>query len=81
LLACLEKVVCVPTSVHHIAGALGKRVEIITPPVKNKEAENLSPWDYSTHYNDGNLLWYSNSRVFEDVQAWKRSRAIATDVH
>jgi hypothetical protein len=70
----LDRVICVPTSVHHIAGALGKRVEIIVPDVKNKEAENLSPWDYSTLYNEGKLLWYANTRVFPDVNAWRAAQ-------
>jgi hypothetical protein len=74
LCAVLQKVVCVPTSVHHIAGALGQRVEIIVPEVKNKEAENLSPWDYSTLYNDGKLLWYADAQVYKDVASWKAAR-------
>jgi hypothetical protein len=74
LASVLERVVCVPTSVHHLAGALGKRVEIIVPEKKNPDHLNLSPWDYSTHYNDGNLLWYSNAQVFADVKAWKAAQ-------
>jgi hypothetical protein len=67
----LEKVVCVPTSVHHMAGAIGKKVEIIVPENKNPDALNLSPWDYSTKYNEGKLLWYPDARVFESVAAWR----------
>jgi hypothetical protein len=71
LCSVLEKIVCVPTSVHHLAGAAGAKVEIIVPEVRNAEAENLSPWDYSTAYNGGKLLWYPDARVFENVAAWK----------
>lgn len=75
LCAVLERVVTVPTSVHHFAGALGQRVEIVCPEKRNPEADNLSPWDYSTKYNDGKLPWYANTQVFESVGAWKeRSR-------
>ena len=72
LCSVLEKVVCVPTSVHHIAAAQGKRVEIIAPEIGNDEALNLSPWDYSHHYNGGKLLWYADAQVFETVGDWKR---------
>jgi hypothetical protein len=71
LISVLKKVVCVPTSVHHIAGALGKRVEIISPENRNQDALNLSPWDYSTRYNGGNLPWYLNAQVFESLEKWK----------
>jgi hypothetical protein len=73
LCSVLKGVVCVPTSVHHLAGALGKRVEIIVPSVRNHEAENKSPWDYSTRYNDGKLLWYPDVQVFPSLAAWKVS--------
>lgn len=73
LCSVLEKIVCVPTSVHHMAGALGKRVEIVVPAVRNPEADNKSPWDYSTRYNEGKLPWYANARVFPGVADWKAS--------
>ena len=75
LCSVLSRVVCVPTSVHHLAGAAGTRVEIIQPAERNKEAENLSPWDYSTRYNGGRLLWYPNAHVYESIAAWRASSA------
>lgn len=71
LVSVLHRVVTVPQSVHHFAGALGKRTEIIVPVVRNPEALNLSPWDYSTSYNDGRSLWYPDARVFRSVAEWK----------
>lgn len=71
LCAVLERVVTVPTSVHHIAGALGKRVEIIVPDPATAEAVNMCPWDYSTAYNGGKLLWYRNAQVFKDLHEWR----------
>lgn len=70
LCSVLERVVTVPQSVHHMAGALGKRVEIIVPEIRNDEALNLSPWDYSTVYG-GKLPWYADARVYESVAQWK----------
>lgn len=68
----LEKVVTVPQSIQHFAGAVGTRVEIIQPKSKNKDAENLSPWDYSTLYNEGKLPWYKDARVFASVSEWQK---------
>lgn len=67
----LAKVVTVPQSVHHFAGAVGTRVEIIVPDVPNEEAMNLSPWDYSTAYNGGKLLWYPDAQVYANSRHWK----------
>ena len=75
LTSVLEKIVCVPNTVHHLAAAQGKRVEIIVPERKNPEARNLSPWDYSLAYNGGKLPWYRDAQVFEDVSAWRASCA------
>lgn len=77
LCSVLERVVCVPTSVHHVMGALGGRVEIIVPEKKNPDALNLSPWDYSTKYNDGKLLWYANAQVYDSVSLWKSDLRLA----
>lgn len=71
LCSVLERVVTVPQSVHHMAGALGVRTEIIVPEIRNDEALNLSPWDYSTLYG-GKLPWYANARVYESVAGWKK---------
>jgi len=71
LCSVLEKVVCVPTTVHHIAGALGKRVEIIVPEEKSDEVVSSLRWDYPI----GRLPWYANAEVFADASAWKRSCA------
>ena len=71
LVSVLGKVVTVPTSVHHIAGALGKRTEIIVPELKNEEIETGFRWDYPV----GKLPWYADATVFADVASWKRSCA------
>ena len=72
LCAVLTKVVTVPQSVQHFAGAQGVRTEIITPTLKG-EALNLSPWDYSTWYDNGRLPWYANAQAFKDIPSWRDS--------
>jgi len=67
----LDKVVTVPTSVHHISGGLGKRTEIILPEIEG--LQNAIPWDYPTKYNDGKLLWYKDAQVFETIDSWRSS--------
>ncbi len=71
LCSVLKKIVTIPTTVHHLAGALGKRVEIIVPEIRNDEALNTSPWDYSTRYNHGRLLWYLDAQVFDNIETWR----------
>jgi hypothetical protein len=71
LCSVLGKVVTVPTTVHHIAGALGKRTEIIVPERKAGEVISHLRWDYPV----GRLPWYANAEVFADVASWKRSCA------
>lgn len=74
LVSVLDRLVTVPQSVHHVAGALGKKVEIVIGH-KDREAENLSPWDYSTLYNGGRLPWYADARAFKSVEEWRSSGA------
>lgn len=71
LCAVLSKVVTVPQSVHHMAGAIGAKVEIIVPEIPNTVAVNKSPWDYPTAYNHGKLPWYPDAQVFRNVAEWK----------
>lgn len=79
LCSVLSKVVTVPQSVHHFAGAVGTKVEIIVPETRNQEAMNLSPWDYSTLYGGGKLPWYADARVYASVADWKKRTARPAD--
>lgn len=68
LCSVLNRVVTVPTSVHHFAGALGKRVEIIRP--ETDAARNQVKWDAMP----GPLPWYPNAHVYDDIAAWKAAQ-------
>lgn len=69
-LSVCERLVTVPTSAHHLAGASGVLTEIIDPPLPGVEQTQIK-WDYPI----GKLLWYPNATVFRDVQHWKDARS------
>lgn len=51
LIAALDEVVTVTTSVAHVCGAMGKKVHVIVPSVPQ--------WRYAYHFNEGReMLWY-----------------------
>jgi len=72
LCSVLERVVCVPSSIHHFAGALGAKTEIIVPPYGSGEMKTQLPFDYSTAYG-GKLPWYPNAQVYKSLDHWKRA--------
>jgi hypothetical protein len=57
LVSVLDRVVTVPQTVHHIAGSLGKKVQIVVPTTLG--VENQIPWDYPL----GKLPWYKDATV------------------
>jgi hypothetical protein len=69
ILSVADRLVTVPQTAHHIAGALGKRVDIICPELPG-EITNQVQWDYSALL--GRLPWYANATVYHDVADWKR---------
>lgn len=74
LVTVMERVVTVPTSVHHIAGAAGVNTQIIVPPYGSQDRPedcNQVHWDYSTLYADGRLPWYASARVYKDIDTWR----------
>jgi len=65
----LSKVVTVPQSVMHFAGACGKRVEVLWP--EEIGIENQFPFDWGILYNDGKLPWYPDVQTFQTFEDWK----------
>ncbi len=56
LVAALDKVATVTTSVAHVCGALGRKAHVLVPAV--------SQWRYAYHFNDGKeLIWYPADSV------------------
>lgn len=70
----LEKVVTVPQSIHHFAGAVGTKVEIITPPSGSGDVEGQIIWDRSPLYNGGKLPWYKDVTVYPSLKHWKSKK-------
>lgn len=74
LASVLDRVVTVPQSMHHFAGAVGTKVEIITPPLGSGEVEGQIIWDRSPLYNHGKLPWYKDVTVFSSMEEWKKRK-------
>ena len=56
LVAALDKVASVTTSVAHVCGALGRRAHVLVPSV--------AQWRYAYHFNGGSeLIWYPKDSV------------------
>lgn len=73
LCSVLEKVVTVPTSVQHFAGAVGTKVEIVVP---NNVATQIH-WDYPASDSGNYLPWYPDARVWSSLKTWKDSHVEA----
>jgi hypothetical protein len=67
LCSVLERVVTVPTTVHHLAGAQGAKIEIIIPPEGSGEVINQVRWDTPL----GKLPWYPDVQVYSSINEWK----------
>jgi hypothetical protein len=70
LCSLLERVVCVPSTIHHLAGAVGCAVDVIWPEVPG-EVLNQVPWSHPP----GKLAWYPNVTVWSTLREWKASHA------
>ena len=71
LCSVLDRVVTVPTSVHHFAAGVGTKVEIIAPEVIGEP--NQIPWDYPLPDNAEfhKLPWYKDATVFLNIDTWR----------
>jgi hypothetical protein len=75
LCSVLERVVTVPTSVQHFAGAVGSQVEIIVP---DNVATQIH-WDYPSSPTGNPLPWYPDARVWDSLDHWRQSHADQAD--
>lgn len=74
LCSVLDRVVTAPMSIHHVAGAVGTKVEIITPEIPG-EVVNQIRWDHSIFISNGRLPWYPDITVFHNVEDWRNNHA------
>jgi hypothetical protein len=70
IMANLERVVTVPQTVVHFAGAVGCPVEVILPPVGSSRIEDQFRWRYIDP-----MPWYSNVRVHERLHSRARAES------
>ncbi len=80
LCSVLGRVVTVPQSAMHFAGAVGTKVECIEPQIQGAEGRTI--WDRVHYYNDAKAPWYRDCRFFQSVADWKKHQAArANDSH
>ena len=68
LLANLEKVITVSTTVAHLASAMGKNVEVILAPMNGRH-RNLLPFRWGRGHGQPSS-WYPSSRVFSGMSEY-----------
>jgi hypothetical protein len=74
LVSVLEKVVCVSTTVAHIAGALGKKVEVILAPLQTARSKNQLNWRWGL--NKPTSPWYNSALVYRNLDEWRKYHRI-----
>lgn len=79
LVNCLDSVVSVPTTVIHIAGALGKECHVIRPPdiypgdLKDKPGlHNRLRYEFGRW--TGQMAWYRSVQLYKDLQAFRKAK-------
>ncbi len=77
LISVLEKVVCVPTSVMHFAGGLGKKCEIILTHKETELAVDgvVDELDFHVAKDEHNRsVFYANQFIYDTIESWKRRK-------
>jgi hypothetical protein len=70
LISQLDKVICVSTTVAHIAGAVGTPVDVILAPQLTRHPENMINW----RWRGGNINyspWYGSAKVYRSLKQWR----------
>jgi hypothetical protein len=67
----LAKVVTVPQTIVHIAGAIGTRVDVVIPPVTSGRVRDQFQYRYGLE-NGRRMAWYGSVKVFQSLGEWKR---------
>lgn len=71
LCAVLKKVITVPMTVHHLAGAQGVPVDMIGPSIEGEK--NQIKFD-SLAWAGKTLPWYPSVRVWKNVETWRNAQ-------
>ena len=65
----LERVVSVPQTITHFAGAIGAKVDVVMAPVGSSRVDNQIPYRYGDP-----MVWYQNVKVHASLNAYLHSR-------
>jgi hypothetical protein len=63
----LARVVSVPQTIVHIAGAIGTPVDVVMAPRGSSRVENAIPYRYTTP----RMFWYPNVNVYGSIQEYR----------
>lgn len=78
LIAGLEKVISVPTTVAHIAGSMGIPVDLILPPIGLKHGgfdENVnSALNWRLNRYSGDYLWHPETTLYRSMKDYERNK-------
>ena len=69
LVSVLDNIVCVSTTLAHIAGALGKDLSVILAPQSTRHPDNMINW----RWRGGNVRtspWYGSARIYRNLNEW-----------
>lgn len=72
LISVLDKVVTVPTSVMHFAGAIGTKCEIILPDRDSSVMPDGVVDELDYHVPEGESPFYPNQVVYKSIKDWKK---------
>lgn len=73
LISVLEKVVCVPTSVMHFAGAVGAKCDIVLPERLSEKMISGVVDELDWHVPMGQSPFYTGSTVYENILKWRKN--------
>lgn len=74
LVSVLDKVVCVSTTVVHLAGAIGKRVEVILAPMQTSRSRNQLNWRHGIHRETSD--WYKSALIYPNLTQWRTTHRV-----
>lgn len=66
LVSCLDKVITVPQSVVHFAGATGVSCDVVIPEDGSGEISNALDWSYCS-----NMPWYNSIQVYKSLEDYR----------
>lgn len=71
LLANLDRVITVSTSVAHFAAAMGKETHVIIADPKTARRGNIFPWKWICRKTPGRTPWYPSARVYDSLRDYR----------